>query len=137
MLRLSNSTLSTLSNSIPRWLWPIAAEGVTYAGKSQWDLAITDLNKAIELDPQLAEAHNNRGWVYGSQGQWDLAIIDLNKAIELDPELAEAYFNRGSTYYYKGQEDLALADFNKVIELSSNPLIILEAEKYIAEISSD
>ena len=66
-----------------------------------------------------------------------MAIIDLNKAIELDPELAEAYFNRGSTYYYKGQEDLALADFNKVIELSSNPLIILEAEKYIAEISSD
>jgi tetratricopeptide (TPR) repeat protein len=60
--------------------------------EGQWDLAIADLNKAIELDPKLAVAYNNRGWAYNGKGQRDLAIADFKMCINLsqDPSLTQA-----------------------------------------------
>ncbi len=95
-------------------------QGYTYADQEQWDEAIVQYTKAIELDPELARAYNNRGWAYGEKGQSDLAIADYNKAIELDPELAMAYSNRGNTYFDKGEIDNAIADYSRTIELDPN-----------------
>ena len=53
--------------------------------------AIADFNKAIQLDPNLAGAYNNRGVVYSETGKYKPAIADFNKAIQLDPNLADAY----------------------------------------------
>ena len=106
-------------------------QGDTYADQEQWDEAIVQYDKAIELDPKLAVAYNNRGWAYNEIGQWNLAIIDLDKAIELNPELAWAYNNRGNTYFDKGKIDNAIADWNKVIEVSTNPDLIQAAREAI------
>jgi tetratricopeptide (TPR) repeat protein len=46
-----------------------------------------DRQKAIEFDPKLAMAYNNRGSAYGKNGDLDRAIADVKKAIELDPKL--------------------------------------------------
>ncbi len=112
-------------------------QGNTYADQEQWDEAIVQYTKAIELDPELALAYNNRGWAYNETGQWDLAIADCNKAIELDPELAMAYYNRGTAYDYKGELDNAIADFNKVIEVSTNPDLIQLATEAISELEGE
>lgn len=60
--------------------------------EKDYDNAIFAYNKAIELNPQLAEAYNNRGIIYNSKGQYDLAIIDYNKVIELNPQNAKTYY---------------------------------------------
>ncbi len=112
-------------------------QGDTYVDQEQWDEAIVQYDKAIELDPKLAVAYNNRGWAYNEIGQWNLAIIDLDKAIELDPELAMAYYNRGTAYYYKGEIDNAIADWNKVIEVSTNPDLIQLATEAISELEGE
>ncbi|HBE59127.1 MAG TPA: hypothetical protein DEG17_25210, partial [Cyanobacteria bacterium UBA11149] len=39
-------------------------------------------NKAIEIDPNFAEAYNNRGSVRLALGDKQSAIADYNKAIE-------------------------------------------------------
>jgi tetratricopeptide (TPR) repeat protein len=49
--------------------------------------------KAIQLDPLLAEAHSALGIAYARNGQWDLAEASLRRAIEIDPNLS---FARGS-----------------------------------------
>jgi Flp pilus assembly protein TadD len=54
----------------------------------QFDQAISDSNKAIELNPNLAMAYVNRGGAYAQKGQFDHTISDSNKAIELNPNLA-------------------------------------------------
>ena len=77
------------------------------------------LDKAIELNPEFAEAYNNRGLAYYRKSDYDRAIIDLNKAIEIKPQYAEAYNNRSVAYYGKGDYDGAIADASKAIEINS------------------
>ncbi len=91
--------------------------GVIYAQKGEYDLAIAEFNKSIDSDPGLAETYNNRAIVYSKKGQYDLSIADFTKAIEIDPYKAKAYYNRGITYAIRGQYDLALSDINKSLQL--------------------
>ena len=91
--------------------------GIALTEEGNYEQAISEFDKAIELDPDYAEAYSNRGIAYGSQGDFDSAMTDFNKAIELDPESAEAYSNRGIAYGGQGDFDSAMTDFNKAIEL--------------------
>ena len=70
--------------------------GIIYGKKGQYDQAISDFNKAIEINPRYAEAFYNRGIIYGKKGQYDQAISDLNKAIEINPRYALAYYNKAT-----------------------------------------
>jgi tetratricopeptide (TPR) repeat protein len=67
--------------------------GAAYGEKGQYDQAISDFNKAIEINPRYHKAYNNRGIVHRRKGQYDGAISDFNKAIEINPLDAEAYNN--------------------------------------------
>lgn len=82
------------------------------------DEGIQFLDRVLQLDPQDAEAYNNRGVAYAKKGEYDLAIEDFNKALELNPKYVEAYNNRGNAYGKKGEYDKAIADFTRVIELN-------------------
>ena len=99
-----------------------AQQGYNLAEQGRYDEAIGESSKAIELDPNLAMAYNNRAWAYGEKGLYDLAIADYNKTIELDPSRSDSYNDRGFTYYEKGEYDKAITDFNKTIELDPNEL---------------
>ena len=72
--------------------------GIAYGNKQQYDRAIEDFNKAIELDPRDDIAYYNRGRAYENKQQYDRAIEDYNKAIELNPRFDKAYSNRGVVY---------------------------------------
>jgi len=67
--------------------------GIAYGEKAQYDQAISDFNKAIEINPRYVKAYNNRGIIYRLKGQYDQAISDFNKAIEINPMDAQPYNN--------------------------------------------
>ncbi|CAN5694530.1 hypothetical protein BH24ACI2_BH24ACI2_10010 [soil metagenome] len=94
--------------------------GLAYGKKGQYDLAITEYNKAIELDPFYVSAYHSRGIAYNKKKEYDLAITDYNKAILLDANYARIYVNRGLAYNNKNQHDQAIVDYNKAIELNPN-----------------
>ena len=80
--------------------------------------AIADLTKAIELDPDSANAYHNRGVLKATINDHYGAIEDYTKAIELDPDYTEAYTNRGASRTALVIDlEGALADHNKAIEL--------------------
>ena len=79
--------------------------------------ALSDNNKAIEINPQYANAYSNRGIVYAKIGKYDNAIADFNKVIELKPKYAEVYANRGNVYSKIGNYDSAIADYNIAIKI--------------------
>lgn len=54
--------------------------------------------RAIDLCPDYAEAHNNLADAYEHLGRYDEAIAEYNQAIELEPNLAVSYFGMGDTY---------------------------------------
>ncbi len=71
-------------------------EGHIKHAKEDYDGAITDLDKAILLDPEFIIAYYVRAAVYESRKDYMAAIDNYNKAIELDPEDATTYQNRGN-----------------------------------------
>jgi tetratricopeptide (TPR) repeat protein len=92
--------------------------GILYADyKHEFDLAIKDYNKVLELDSKNIQAYINRGNAYDLKGDPDRAIEDYNSALEINPQLAEALHNRGLAYYRKQEYDRALDDFDRAIEL--------------------
>jgi Tfp pilus assembly protein PilF len=92
--------------------------GNVFMNEKNYDRAIGDYSKAIELNPNYAEAYYNRGIVYMNEKNYDRAIRDYSKAIELNPNYTEAYNNRGNIFKNNKNYDRALEDYNKAIELN-------------------
>ena len=86
-------------------------------GKQDWEGAIADYTKAIELGPDDGGAYHQRGDAKRSKNDWDGAIADYTKAIELKPDDAGAYLNRSLAKQAIGDLDSASADHRKALEL--------------------
>ena len=93
--------------------------GHIHSENDEFEHALADFNKALELDPNLAIAYNNRGGVYEKTGKLDLALADFNKALELDPKLAHAYNNRGNVHAKNGEIDLAIEEYTQALKIES------------------
>lgn len=81
--------------------------------------AISDYNRAIELDPEYKQAFNHRGLAKFYLNDFNSAIRDYDRALEIDPKFIEAYYNRGLAYYGAKDYSAAISDFDKVIEMES------------------
>ena len=64
--------------------------GVALYRNNQFDEAIPEFRKAIDLDPKSAEAHDNLGNALLATNQLEKAIGEYRKAVELDPKLMSA-----------------------------------------------
>jgi tetratricopeptide (TPR) repeat protein len=51
---------------------------------------MTQFQRAVELDPSLAEAHFNLAGILAYRGRLDEAITQCQKAVDLQPSLAAA-----------------------------------------------
>jgi len=86
--------------------------------------ALSHWEKAVELDPDYADAHNNIGTYWLHFGGAGKAMDRFRKAVKLDPTGPDYHFNLGQAYYlfrYVAQEKYgwSLADvFEHAIEES-------------------
>ncbi|WP_370623346.1 tetratricopeptide repeat protein [cf. Phormidesmis sp. LEGE 11477] len=83
----------------------------------QFPLALSDLNQAIALAPDNADAHYNRGKVHLELGDAEAALTDFDTAIALSPDLAEAYGNRGLLRYQLSDARTAIEDLQQAADL--------------------
>jgi tetratricopeptide (TPR) repeat protein/S1-C subfamily serine protease len=60
---------------------------------------LSDLNKAIELDPQNASAYMLRGNMLYSNKDWAGAIADFDRVIKLEPRYIQAYTLKAVTQW--------------------------------------
>jgi len=86
-----------------------------------YDGALEDINKALEINPEYVEAFYNRGVIRGKIGDLEGALADCESALDLRPNYAEAFFNRGSLKLADGDTSKDIvADLNKAISLKSD-----------------
>lgn len=81
-------------------------------------LALADLNKAIELNPDKAGGYSMRSLIYKEEEKYDLALDDLDKAIALEPNNMHFYYFRGDVYQKAKMYKRAIDDYSKYIEIS-------------------
>jgi tetratricopeptide (TPR) repeat protein len=91
---------------------------VAHGRMKAYELAIADLDKAIERHPR-AVAFISRGAAYAGKQDDDHAIADYGEAIRLDPQYATAFANRGIAYARKQNYQRAIVDYDEAIRLDS------------------
>ena len=86
----------------------------------EYDTAITDYNKAIELNSKEPTIYFSRALAHFNNKSFTRAIADFDKVIELDPKEAMAYFKRGAALEKVGNFEKALSDYQKTVELDAD-----------------
>jgi len=69
-----------------------------YFGYHQYENALTEFNRTIELQPNNALARQYCAWVYRRRGEWERSLAAAHRAEELDPRDATIPANIGGTY---------------------------------------
>ncbi len=105
---------------------PRNSEG--YLGLAKTELGSTEsidwCTKAIEIDPNWADAYSARAAAYLSSKKYQLAVDDYTKVMDLHPAkladetISNQYVLRGDAFDALGQRDKAIADFSTAIQLA-------------------
>ena len=81
--------------------------------------ARADLDTALRIDPQSADAWFQLGVWHEDHGDKGNAIEAYGEAIENDPELEVAYYNRGSLRDARNDLEGALEDYTAALGLGA------------------
>lgn len=90
--------------------------GLAHFQKAEYDQAIADFSRAIEVNPGAANYYS-RGLAHFQKAEYDHAIADFSRAIEIDPTLEPAFGYRGLANLQKADYDQAIADLSLAIAL--------------------
>ena len=91
--------------------------GVVHAAMENLTAAVKDYNKALRLDPNVAEAYVNRGNLWFVASNYPQAIKDYDRSLELGITQEHiALLNRGMVYEATGRYRLAKQDYLAALE---------------------
>ncbi len=91
-------------------------------------------SKALDLDPDSAEAHASRGLALSLKGEYDEAVRMFESAIRLDPWLFEAYYFYARVAFAQGRLEKTIELYEKASEVNPNDY---QAPLLVAQIYSD
>ena len=97
-----------------------SALGSIYLRRRQYDLAMSELQQAIELNPNDTHSQRQLGSVMLYSGRMDEAIYWIESALRLNPNLSlGAFMLLGQAYYLNGRYEDAITILKK--GLAKNP----------------
>jgi tetratricopeptide (TPR) repeat protein len=89
----------------------------TLIDQGHYDRAMTLLKKAIEMNPNATDAHNDLGLVYSELGRTDDALEEFQKVLQVAPSYPAIHLNLGYAYLDKGRLEEALEELKKGVKL--------------------
>ncbi len=102
----------------PEYIPAYMVRGAAYIRRQEYDRAIRDYTRAVELQPDLLNAYNNRGIVYAAIGDLDKAESDFDRVLELDSDSILGLNNRAVLYAIRADYDNAISMLQEAIEIS-------------------
>ncbi len=85
-----------------------------------WAGAEREFQRAIQLNPRYAVAHQWYGGYLVAMGRHDESIAERRLALELDPLSVIINFELGQAFYHARDYDRAIQQFQKTLELDPN-----------------
>ncbi len=93
------------------------SKGKKKTGAENYEAAIVDFNKAIQLNPEYARAYFESGFAKYKSGDHIGAIDDYTQAIKFNPQYALAYNNRGNRRRSLGTSKASQGDIAEAHEM--------------------
>ena len=103
-----------------RFFTPKGETGIANYPFLDFDLAIRDFTKSIDLQADFADAWYQRAEVRFNMFNDSTGLRDINEAIRLEPKYSYYYSARAHQHVLKGRMQAALNDYNKSISLNQN-----------------
>jgi len=88
-----------------------------YHGRHDFDRALEEFERVIELQPNNVMAKASIAWVQRRQGKWEAATAGLESVVRLDPLDDWHQYELGMTYHFRRRYQEAIAQFEKVLYL--------------------
>jgi tetratricopeptide (TPR) repeat protein len=114
--------------------------GITLAQQGRLEEAIADFRRALEINPDLAQAHHNLGIALQEQGRLEEAVASYRRALELKPDYTTAYHYLGTALKDLNRLDEAVACYRRALELKpdfveacNNLAAVLQDQRRLAE----
>jgi Tfp pilus assembly protein PilF len=86
--------------------------------RGDFDAAIAEYRKVVELKPDLPQAYNNLGVAFKRKGDLAAAADNFDKALERKPDFSAALNNRGWTFAEQDRWSEARRDFEQALKIN-------------------
>ena len=125
---LYGGTYNLFANTLPRY-------GITTTLVDPDDPE--NFRKAIQLNPNYAEALDNLGIALAAKGRFDEAIENFRQAIRINSNRPETFFHLGMTLGQLGRTHEAVAQYREALRLNPNLAGALNNLAWLLATSSD
>ncbi len=92
--------------------------GDLYTRRGEYEKAVEEFKKAIELKPNYGDAYHNLANVYHQINRDDLALENYQKALSFNPNLWQSYQNIAAIYFSQKKLDLAKQSMEKALAIN-------------------
>lgn len=125
--KIIDAQLSQNQNDVQSLLlkaFTLAQQGsLEFREKELGDQAMQYVLKAIQIEPDSANAYVIMGYIYEIEQQYSDAYEAYDKAISLDPNSDEAYAHKGHAKQLEGISEEALSNYNKALEINKDNVL--------------
>ena len=120
------------------WAIPYFYRAVAYDALEEYDEAMLDYTKAIQLDEKMTDAYYNRARIILSRKDLDNpkienAVKDLEKALELDEKFIDALYAMAAAKKKLGDYHSALEYIEKLLQIEPDAIWAKALKKLILQ----
>ena len=99
-------------------------KAIAHSNLYEHDQALADLERALKLAPELADAYHARGVIFNKQKKWSEAIETFLTAERLSKGENPGYQERGEALYYLGRYAESVKAFDAEINIGKNRVFV-------------
>jgi len=107
------------NNADARWFY-----GMGLASRGRYDEAISQGQRALELDPLSPLVNVQVGWIFWLADRMDDVIAHAKKILDLEPNSFGAYWLIGGAYLAKQMADEAIESYQKSVSLGGSNIVL-------------
>jgi len=97
---------------------------LTLLALGQFDHALVEAKRAVELDPVSPIGHTDVATVYMTERRYDEAIAELRNTLEMEPDFYWAHRQLGMALELKGSPAEAIVEYQRAAELNDDPRVL-------------
>jgi lipoprotein NlpI len=100
---------------------PYNNRAALFIERKEYEKAITDLNRAIQIRPKYVTPHYNRGVMLSKMGRYNEAIRDFDFVLQNDPkDVVSVYIERGNAHLFNRNYPKAIEDLSSALKYEPN-----------------